>query len=103
MSHSYVPASVTFNGLNLRMTSYGGELIRGLVMEILSLFISSVPFLFQVPCTVTGVSTTPSRMIPQVKMTFRPWKKLVFLGDPEMIGGGGITIFDKNKMTSVHY
>jgi hypothetical protein len=99
-SHSYVPASVTFKGLNVRVMSYGGELIGGLAMVILpfsSPAISAVPFLFQIPRTVTGVSTTSPRVMLQVKMRSRPWKKLVFRGDPEMMGGGGITACSKTK------
>ena len=61
-------------------------------MEILSLSISSVPFLFQIPLTVTGVSTTLLRVMLQVKMRSSPWKKLVFRGDPDIMGGGGITV-----------
>ena len=60
--------------------------------------VSSVPFLFQIPRTVTGVSTTSPRVKLQVKVRSRPWKKLVFRGDPEMMGGGGITAYGRNKM-----
>ena len=99
MSHLYIPASVTFKGLNLRVISYGGELIGGLNMEILSLSISTVPFLFQVPCTMTGVSTKSPRVMLQVRIRSRPRKKLVFRGDPEMMGVGGITECDETKQS----
>ena len=41
---------------------------------------------------MTGVSTTLFRVMLQVKMRSSPWKKLVFRGDPDMMGGGGITV-----------
>ena len=100
-SHSYVPLSVTLlKGLNLRVISYGGAFIGGLTMVILpfsSPSISSVPFLFQIPRTVTGVSTTTPRVMLQVKVSSRPWKKLVFRGDPSIMGGGGTTVHCKAK------
>ena len=70
------------------------------ILPFSSPFISSVPFLFQIPCTVTGVSTTLPRVMSQVKMSSRPWKKLVFCGEPEMIGGGGITACGNNKIVN---
>ena len=78
------------------MIAYGGELLEGLTV-ILPSFISSIPFLFQIPCTVTRVSTTLPRVMIQVKVRSRPWKKLVFRGDPEMMGGGGVTACDKTN------
>ena len=93
-THVYVPVSLILNGLSLTVVVYGGMDI-GMLITVIR-FPSSVrlvPFLFQVPCTVTGVFTALSRVMLQVKVRSNPSKKPSSKGEPVLStrSGRGVT------------
>ena len=89
-THVCVPASLILKGLSLTVVVYGGMDI-GILITVIRFPSSArlVPFLFQVPCTVTGVFTALSRVMLQVKARSNPTKKPSFKGEPVLTTRSG--------------
>ena len=107
-SRSYVPALVTFKGLNFRVILLWRWAYWRVNNSNSFIFISahyralSIP----IPDSLYGDWSVHhiirARVMLQVKIRVRPWKKLVFRWDPEIMGGGGTTACNKMKSILQH-
>ena len=90
ITHVYIPASLIPNGSILTAAAYGGVDI-GLLITVIRFPspVRLVPFLFQVPSTVTGVFTVLSREMLQVKVRPKPLKKPSSNGEPVITAASG--------------
>ena len=90
ITHVYIPASLIPNGSILIVLAYGGVDI-GLLITVIRFTspVRLVPFLFQVPSTVTGLFTALSREMLQVKVRPKPLKKPSSSGEPVITAASG--------------
>ena len=90
ITHVYIPVSLIPDGSILTVAAYGGVDI-GLLITVIRFPspVRLIPFLFQVPSTVTGVFTVLSREMLQVKVRPKPLKKPSSNGEPVITASSG--------------